>query len=168
MHGIAATKDAAQAVALWASTLGALVATFGGILAYVRYRRDLKQQQLDHAFHSYQHAMEIIIQNPEFYPGSWSAFVRADPVARHKFHWVMGRFLWACEEVLAADPDPDRKWRNSVVDVFSWHVDYFEEEDPDGFYDKAILDLIHEAVAAARAKARKDAAIQAAASGAGK
>ena|SRR5438309_2021113 len=159
MHEIAATKDAAQAVALWASTLGALVATFGGILAYVRYRRDLKRQELDHAFHSYQHAMEIIIQNPEFYPGSWSAFVKDDPVARHKFHWIMGRFLWACEEVLATDPDEDQKWRNSVVDVLSWHVDYFEEEDPSGFYDNKVLDLIDLAIGTARAGSGKAKAI---------
>lgn len=132
--GILLDKNLAETLSYWATTAGIIIALLAGAAAYWKYRQDHKLHEWDRARVSYERFMEIAIQHPQFYPGSWTSTVVKDPVVMNEYRWFMARFLWACEEIIMCSPD-DLNWQESLTTVVGEHFDYFIS--PEGKLDTA-------------------------------
>jgi hypothetical protein len=145
-------KDLAETLSYWATTAGIIIAVLAGAAAYWKFRKDHKLHEWDRARVSYERFMDLAIQHPQFYPGSWSNIADSDHMLMNQYRWFMGRFLWACEEILVCSPD-DLNWQDALALVVAEHVDYFTS--PEGKLDAAcyydvVQKWLSKSIAAAR------------------
>lgn len=144
------SKDLAEALSFWATTLGIFVAVTAGVGAYWMHIRQRNDAEWDRAREVYAKFLELATNNPEFLPHFWSQRDPSNPVLINRFYWYMGQQLWACEDILTIHPEDDA-WRECLRINLNLQADYLSSEEfageIGGYYpimQKLIYDVINE------------------------
>jgi hypothetical protein len=118
-------RNLAELLSYWATFFGIILALLGGAWAWVKHRRDVKDQEWSRARSSFASFIDTAIAHPEYTPGCWSGPVQKDRQSLYRYLWFMAKFLWAAEEILKNPASEKVEWEQAISQIIAEHADFF-------------------------------------------
>jgi len=142
-----------------ASTLAIILAAIGGLGAFIKYLRDVKNQRIQAAYDKYDDFLSFAIQHKEFAYRWWDTHDPTDKINQGGYYYFAAKMLWSCGEILRT-PGLDPSWLETVKIVLGDHRDYLASEEfqvEKSANDPRLIELIDQVVDAYKREVAGDA-----------